>query len=193
MTTHKKVKSDVTFALMYSLSLELSKSAGHESHLSIMQKMAAYNTVQTITKIIRNECLKRIGYNGYADDIEHMKAAIWDETAEVYFWMGVKARKRTWSDKGEVIHYNIRKRGDIYQAIELIANIPTMIETIFYDNYDLMKPIKNLESNICRMSRLCIEPTVKPKLSRTVVDKFNDVTSKHVYRYIKNVDEKRSA
>lgn len=91
----------------------------------------------------------------YVDDIEALKMSVWDELAERY-------------------------RED-----EVVANIPTMIEDIFYSNYEWLSKIKNLESNINRMARLAIEDTVKPKVSRIVTDEYEKILGKHVYKYLK--------
>lgn len=78
-----------------------------------------------------------------------------------------------------------------YREEEVVANIPTMIEEVFYHEYEWLSKIKNLESNIARMSRLAIDDTVKPKVSRIVTDEYFDILSKHVYRALK--DEKGRA
>jgi len=91
----------------------------------------------------------------FVDDIESIKMHTWDDLATKY------------------------------KEQEVVANIPTMIEELFYLNYDWMKDIKNLESNICRMARLAIEPDVKPKVSRIVTDEYEHILSKHIYRYLK--------
>lgn len=72
-----------------------------------------------------------------------------------------------------------------YKEQEVIANIPTMIETLFYNEYEWLKNIKNLERNIDLMARLAIENDVKPKVSRIVTDEYEDILSKHVYKHIK--------
>jgi hypothetical protein len=72
-----------------------------------------------------------------------------------------------------------------YKEGEVIANIPTMIETLFYNEYDWMKNIKNLERNIDLMSRLAIENDVKPKVSRIVTDEYEAILSKRIYEYLK--------
>lgn len=90
------------------------------------------------------------------DDIEEIKMATWNELAERY------------------------------REHETIANIPTMIEELYYLNYDWMSKIKNLEKNIHIMSRLAIDKTVVPKVSRVVTDEYEHILSKHIYRYLKN-------
>jgi hypothetical protein len=90
------------------------------------------------------------------DDVEEIKMKAWDDLAQKY------------------------KEGDV------IANIPTMIEALFYNEYEWMKNIKNLERNIDLMARLAIENDVKPKVSRIVTDEYEAILSKRIYEYLKD-------
>lgn len=92
------------------------------------------------------------------DDIEELKMLAWDELA------------------------------NRYKEHEVVANIPTMIEELYYINYEWMSQIKNLEKNIHIMARLAIEKDVKPKVSRIVTDEYEQILSKHIYRYLKSKD-----
>jgi hypothetical protein len=73
-----------------------------------------------------------------------------------------------------------------YKDSDVIANIPTMIEALFYNEYEWMKNIKNLERNIDLMARLAIENDVKPKVSRIVTDEYEAILSKRIYEYLKD-------
>lgn len=73
-----------------------------------------------------------------------------------------------------------------YAEHEVVLNIPTAIEELFFINYDWMSQIKNLEHNINRAVRLSTDETVKPKVSRIVTDEYNDILSKVIYKYMKD-------
>ena len=88
--------------------------------------------------------------------VEPIKMAAWDELAELY-----------------------RKE-------EVIANIPTMIEALYYNNVEWMEKIPNLARNIHIMARLAIDDDVKPKVSRIVTDEYERILSRHVYEWIKD-------
>ncbi len=72
-----------------------------------------------------------------------------------------------------------------YLEEEVIANIPTMIEAVYFHEFDWLSKIKNLDANMNRMIFLAVEDGVKPKVSRIVTDEYFDILSKHVYRALK--------
>lgn len=72
-----------------------------------------------------------------------------------------------------------------YKEQEVVANIPTMIETLFYNEEEWMGQIKNLRKHIHIMARLAIDDDVKPSVSRIVTDEYEAILSKHIYRYLK--------
>ena len=151
--THKQLKKAAIRSFLWSLSFELQKSVADDVKLGVMQKLAAIQSVTSITKIMLEEC--RRNDREHCDMIEEVKMAAWNDLAERYQKEGV------------------------------IANIPTMIEAVFFHEYDWMSKIKNLEHNINRMARLAIDDDVKPKVSRMVTDEYFDILSKHVYRALK--------
>lgn len=91
----------------------------------------------------------------YVDAIESIKMEAWDAMAKKY------AEK------------------------EVIANIPTMIEAVYYHEFDWLSKIKNLDANINRMIFLAIDDDVKPKVSRMVTDEYFDILSGCIYRHLK--------
>lgn len=91
----------------------------------------------------------------YVDLIEEIKMSAWDDLAKKY------------------------------QEQEVVANIPTMIESVFFHEYAWLSKIKNLEPNINRMIFLAIDDDVKPKVSRIVTDEYFDILSGHVYKALK--------
>ena len=91
-----------------------------------------------------------------SDEVEELKMGAWDELAKKY------------------------------AEHEVVLNIPTAIEELFFVNYEWLSKVKNLESNINRMTRLCIDETVKPKVSRIVTDEFEQIIGKVIYKYMKD-------
>jgi len=119
--------------------------------------MKKLSAMQSVSSIVKIMLQECKKHNKIVDDIEAIKISVWDELAT------------------------------LYKEEEIAANVPTMIETLFYNEYEWMSKIKNLESNITRMAFLAIEDDVKPKVTRIVTDQYNDILSKHVYRYLKGV------
>ena len=118
--------------------------------------MKKLSAMQSVSSIVKIILQECKKHNKIVDDIESIKIAVWNELAT------------------------------LYKEEEIVANVPTMIETLFYNEYEWLSKIKNLESNITRMAFLAIEDDVKPKVTRIVTDQYNDILSKHVYRYLKN-------
>lgn len=73
-----------------------------------------------------------------------------------------------------------------YREEEKVLNIPTAIEEVYYSNFEWLSKIKNLDSNINRMSRLAIEKTVNPKESRSIADEYESILSKVIYKTLKS-------
>ena len=155
MSDYQKIRKAVIRSFMWSLSFELSKSAGEDERLTAMQKIAAQGAVNAITKIMLEECRK---HQKLSDEVEELKMVAWDELAKKY------------------------------AEHEVVLNIPTAIEELFFVNYEWLSKVKNLESNINRMTRLCIDETVKPKVSRIVTDEFEQILGKVIYKYIKEME-----
>jgi len=117
--------------------------------------MKKLSAMQSVSSIVKIMLQECKKHNKIVDDIEQIKIDVWNELAT------------------------------FYKEEEIVANVPTMIETLFYNEYEWLSKIKNLESNITRMAFLAIEDDVKPKVTRIVTDQYNDILSKHVYRYLK--------
>jgi len=73
-----------------------------------------------------------------------------------------------------------------HKDTEVIANIPSMIEQLFYYDFEYYSKVKNLKYNIELMALNVIEDTVKPKVSRQVVDEYIDILSNEIYKYLKD-------
>jgi len=119
--------------------------------------MKKLSAMQSVSSIVKIMLQECKKHNKIVDDIESIKMDVWDELAT------------------------------LYKEEEIVANVPTMIETLFYNEYEWLSKIKNLEGNITRMAFLAIEDDVKPKVTRIVTDQYNDILSKHVYRYLKEI------
>lgn len=65
------------------------------------------------------------------------------------------------------------------------VSIPTIIEEIFYSNYEVMSKIKNLKHNIEVIALNLIDDTANPKETRLAVDRYEKILSGHIYRAIK--------
>lgn len=76
-----------------------------------------------------------------------------------------------------------------YKEEEVLMNIPTVIEEIFFSNYNWLSKVKHLESNINRMVRLATDETVKPAKTRSVTDEYEKIVGKVVYEYLKKTTE----
>ena len=119
--------------------------------------MKKLSAMQSVSSIVKIMLNECKKHNKIVDDIEQIKMDVWNELAK------------------------------LYEEEEIVANVPTMIETLFYNEYEWISKIKNLEGNITRMAFLAIEDDVKPKVTRIVTDQYNDILSKHVYRYLKGI------
>jgi hypothetical protein len=86
----------------------------------------------------------------------------------------------TWKDLAHT-HYNDEVDTDI--------NIPTIIEEIFYANFEWMSKIKNLQRNIEIISMNLIDDTANPKETRIAIDRYNDIVSGNIYRFMKEKKE----
>ena len=87
----------------------------------------------------------------HSDDfVEPIKMAVWDKLAE------------------------------IYKKEEVIANIPTMMEALYFSHIDWMEKIPHLGINIHIMARLAIEEDVKPRVSRIVTEEYERILDQHL-------------
>lgn len=106
------------------------------------------------------------------------------ECQKVHYMMdaveGIKVS--TWKDLAQK-HY------DFEEDVEV--SIPTIIEEIFYANYEWMSKIKNLKYNIELIALNLIDDTANPKETRIAVDRYDDILSGHIYHFLK--EQKESA
>ncbi|MFA6396301.1 MAG: hypothetical protein WCW84_10085 [Sulfurimonas sp.] len=72
---------------------------------------------------------------------------------------------------------------------EVMADIPSLLETLFYENFEWMSKIKFLQYNIEIMALNVINKNVDPKVSRQVANDYMDVLSHQVYQYFKEEKE----
>lgn len=71
-------------------------------------------------------------------------------------------------------------------SIEVMADIPSLLEELFYSNFEWMSKIKLLQYNIEIMALNVINKNVDPKISRQVANDYMDVLSQQVYHYLKH-------
>lgn len=95
------------------------------------------------------------------DYVEEIKVATWKDLSNTYY-------------------------GD---ESETHINIPTVIEEIFYANFDWMSKIKNLQHNIEIIAMNLIDDNLNPKETRLAVDRYSDIVSKNIYKFIKEKKE----
>jgi len=91
--------------------------------------------------------------------VEEIKISVWKDLATVHY-----------ADKEDVE-----------------VSIPTIIEDIFYSNFDWMSKIKNLQRNVEIISMNMIDETANARETRLAVDRYDEILSKHIYRYLKEL------
>jgi hypothetical protein len=86
----------------------------------------------------------------------------------------------TWQDLAHT-HY--------YDEVDTDINVPTIIEEIFYANFEWMSKIKNLQRNIEIITMNLIDEKANPKETRLAIDRYNDIMSGNIYRFMKEKKE----
>lgn len=118
--------------------------------------------MQSVASIVDIMMQECKSHNKNKDDIEELKMKAWNMLA------------------------------DRYAEQEIIANVPTMIEAVYFSNFEWLSKVKNLDANINRMIFLAIDNDVKPEVTRIITDEYNDILSKVIYEYMKEHDVKQS-